>query len=62
MQVIIKRPHTVFPLAKAEELVETLNNDPEDDWTYEVVPNPDKTKATAIVSCTDEDGEFVSYL
>ena len=51
-------PNHIFPQRKALEIVDELNSDPEDDWTYKVVPLSDKNDWFYIM-VYDEDGIHV---
>jgi hypothetical protein len=51
----------IYPKAKAEQIASTLNDDPEDRWTYEVELLDGKA-ARARVCAFDEEGEFVGYV
>ena len=66
---IINSTHTIHTIDTEEKLaaleaqVAEMNADEDDDWTYTIIPNPDKDGApTAIIAIHDEDDEFVSYL
>lgn len=54
-------PRTVMSYAKAIVLVEKLNGEGEDGWSYAVdFLNPDHTRCAVVV--TDEAGDMVGYL
>ena len=47
-------------IEKAQKDVDILNNDPEDDWDYILVPTPQGTHAR--IDVYDETGEFVGFI
>ena len=57
----IKNPNSIMTTERAEKLAADLNADNLDDWTYEVVKNPEN-ESRAIVKASDENGDFVTYL
>ena len=53
-----------FSKPAATELVNRLNSDSDDDWTYKVddIENPVTGETNYLVACYDEDGEFVEFM
>ena len=49
----------LFEKEEAQRIVDELNSDPEDDWTYVAVHDPKGTGYSRI-EVYDEDGEFVA--
>ncbi|MBL7164508.1 MAG: hypothetical protein ISS57_18130 [Anaerolineales bacterium] len=49
----------LFEKEEAQRIVDELNSDPEDDWTYDAVHDPKGTGYSRI-EVYNEDGEFVA--
>ena len=58
---IIKHEPRLMSLDKARDLVDTLNAEEDEDWTYRVVASLVRP-GLAYVAADDEDGEFIGYL
>ena len=60
---LINRPHTIFTQEKAREVAKILNDDVDDDYTYEVIDNPDPDGLkNAIIRVYDEENVFIALV